>query len=65
MTDTIESLRADLARVREERDALRLAAERARSCIKGLLSRTPVRDVAETLAELDAAIDAARAKEQK
>lgn len=34
------------------RDAL----ERARGCIKGLLARTPVRDVAETLAEIDAAL---------
>jgi hypothetical protein len=30
--------------------------ERARSCIKGLLARTPVRDVSETLAEIDHAI---------
>lgn len=42
----------------ERLDADKLALERARSCITGLLKRTPVRDVAETLAEIDAAIAA-------
>lgn len=32
------------------------ALERAKGCIKGLLARTPVRDVAETLAEIDHAL---------
>jgi hypothetical protein len=32
------------------------ALERARGCIKGLLARTPVRDVSETLAEIDAVL---------
>lgn len=41
------------------REALVLALERARGCIKGLLARTPVRDVAETLAEIDAALSPA------
>lgn len=41
----------------EMRNADRIATlERAQSCIKGLLARTPVRDVSETLAEIDAAI---------
>jgi hypothetical protein len=42
--------------VRKERDSLLSTCERARSCINGLLNRTPVRDVDETLAEIDAAI---------
>jgi predicted nucleic acid-binding Zn-ribbon protein len=42
--------------VRDERNALRATCERAIGCIDGLLKRTPVRDVAETLAEIDAAI---------
>ena len=43
-------------RLATERDALRATCERARGCIAGLLKRTPVRDVAETLAEIDDAI---------
>lgn len=39
-----------------EHSGMRLALERARGCIKGLLARTPVRDVQETLAEIDAAL---------
>lgn len=34
------------------------ALERARGCITGLLARTPVRDVTETLAEIDSVIAA-------
>jgi len=48
--------------LRAEVEALLFACERGRSCITGLLHRTPVRDVAETLAEMDAAIKAARTK---
>lgn len=40
-----------------ETEDLRQALERARGCIKGMLARTPVRDVAETLAEIDAALE--------
>ncbi|HSW83498.1 MAG TPA: hypothetical protein VLH12_08490 [Usitatibacter sp.] len=41
---------------RASQDRSRDALERARGCIKGLLARTPVRDVEETLAEIDYAI---------
>lgn len=44
--DELERL-SDIALERGE------ALERARGCIKGLLARTPVRDVAEMLAEID------------
>src|SRR6185312_9724072 len=47
-----------LAALRSSPSEQRLALERARGCIKGLLARTPVRDVTETLAEIDAAIAA-------
>lgn len=48
----IEEIKA----LRAENAALREALERARGCIKGLIARTPVRDVSETLAEIDAAL---------
>lgn len=38
---------------------LRDALERAQGCINGLLKRTPVRDVSETLAEIEHALAAA------
>jgi hypothetical protein len=56
-------LLGETAKLTRERDAAcayavaqSQALERARGCIKGLLARTPVRDVAETLAEIDAAL---------
>lgn len=39
-----------------EHAAVREALERARGCIYGLAAQTPVRDIAETLAEIDAAL---------
>lgn len=47
---------SNLDRLKADNAALRPALERARGCITGLLARTPVRDVAETLAEIDAAL---------
>ena len=47
---------ANIAKLVAENAALRATCERARGCIAGLLKRTPVRDVAETLAEIDDAI---------
>lgn len=46
-----------------ERERLKLALDRSRGCIKGLLARTPVRDVSETLAEIDAALNATGARD--
>lgn len=48
-----------------ETEDLRQALERARGCIKGMLARTPVRDVAETLAEIDAALECHHAYSSK
>jgi hypothetical protein len=53
----VQAQRDELA---AENAALRMALERARGCIKGLLARTPVRDVAETLAEIDHALNQTR-----
>lgn len=36
------------------------ALERAKRCINGLLARTPVRDVSETLGEIESALSKAR-----
>ena len=47
---------ANIAKLVAENAALRATCGRARGCIAGLLKRTPVRDVAETLAEIDDAI---------
>jgi hypothetical protein len=47
--------------VRDQRiTKLESALGRARGCIKGLLARTPVRDVEETLAEIDAVLPSLR-----
>ena len=49
-------------------DALRQAAdalERGMGCIRGLCRQTPVRDVTETLAEMQSAIDALAAPPQE
>lgn len=43
----------ELATLTQQRDELAAALERAQGCIKGLLKRTPVRDVSETLAEIE------------
>jgi uncharacterized coiled-coil DUF342 family protein len=51
MEEQMTADRKQFLGVRDELNALR-----ARGCIDGLLKRTPVRDVAETLAEIDAAI---------
>ena len=40
----------------ERVEKLHSAADRARNCIKLLIARSPVRDVTETLAELDSAL---------
>lgn len=56
-----EALAVDFRRMQVRQAAARDALERARGCIKGLLAQTPVRDVTETLAEIDATIDKLRA----
>lgn len=40
-------------------EAMRLALERADGCIRGLIAKTPVRDVSETLAEIESALRSA------
>lgn len=50
------ALLADYLRRHKDATDRWLALQRARSCITGLLARTPVRDVQETLAEIDAAL---------
>jgi hypothetical protein len=54
--DALDEVAALREKVRVAVDAL----ERGQGCIKGLLARTPVRDVSETLAEIDAALASLR-----